>query len=58
MFPMIALTGGCVAIGHVLFCLCSPLGPLVPSQGLRQTKEIHQSDQSKALCVSDGISTT
>lgn len=38
MFPMIALARGCVVIGHVLLWLWSPLAPLVPSQGLRQTK--------------------
>ena len=45
-----------MAIGHVLLCLCSPLAPLVPRQGLRHTKEIHQYDQSKSPCVSEGIS--
>lgn len=39
---MIALTGGYEAVGHVFLCLCSPLAPLVPRQGLRRTKEIHQ----------------
>lgn len=47
VFPMIALTGECVAIGHGLLCICSPLGPLVPRQGLRQAIKIHQPGPGK-----------